>query len=65
MSGHRELFPSGVEGACVTDTAGRREGTALVWLRNFLALILLLMPPTFMGSPCGRAPAACHLALFL
>lgn len=38
MSGHRELFPSGVEGACVTDMAGRRGGTEPVWLRSFLAL---------------------------
>lgn len=28
MSGHRELFPSGVEGACVTDTR-QEEGKAL------------------------------------
>lgn len=51
MSGYRELFTSGVEGACVTDMAGRREGTELVWLRNFLALILLRMRPAFMCPP--------------
>lgn len=52
MSGPRELFTSGVEGACVTDMAGRREGTELVWLRNFLALILLCMRPAFMCPLC-------------
>lgn len=50
MAGHRELFPSGMEGAHVTDTAGRLEGFTVVWLGNFLPLMWLLVPPTCMHS---------------